>query len=446
MVAPKRVLQNSIIGDQGIALIHQRVAEMGFLWHQTGGLEAGIDGYIEIRDLKTGAVFNSIIQVQSKATAGSFAAETPTSFHYICDERDLNYWLSGNAPVILIVSRPSSAEAYWVNLKQYFADVSLRKSRKVLFDKDQSRFDKSARDALAAGACSPDVGLYLSPEPKSETVYSNLLKVAAVPDRIFVAETPYRRSFEIRSEFKKRGEKPRDEYHLWNKRIVTFHDPAGFPWNELCDAANSESFRTNEWSVSDNRDRQNCFLALLNGALRQKCYRLGLVFNDRLDCFHFRASTDLEPHDVGYRSLQNETTRTVFEGYKAKADPDRTLYYRHSAFQGKFVQVERDWYLTIEPSYVFTSDGFRPFRYHEEYLSGKKRLERNSAVLGSTYFWSQYLTPRPNWFNESDMLEFDTLLSFPIQKGIRDEEWLPGEEDEGKAIKAGSDEGWHLFK
>ena len=39
----KKISKSDIIGEQGIALIHQRVSAMGFLWHLTG-VEAGIDG------------------------------------------------------------------------------------------------------------------------------------------------------------------------------------------------------------------------------------------------------------------------------------------------------------------------------------------------------------------------------------------------------------------
>jgi len=63
----KKISKSDIIGDKGIALIHRIVSEMGFIWTPTG-LEAGIDGYIELRDYKTGEVSNFIIQVQSKTT------------------------------------------------------------------------------------------------------------------------------------------------------------------------------------------------------------------------------------------------------------------------------------------------------------------------------------------------------------------------------------------
>jgi len=72
----KKVHKNSLIGQQGINLIEKRVLEMGFIWYPTGSVEAGIDGMIELRDSASGKVFNSIIQVQSKATEESFLAET----------------------------------------------------------------------------------------------------------------------------------------------------------------------------------------------------------------------------------------------------------------------------------------------------------------------------------------------------------------------------------
>jgi hypothetical protein len=71
----KKISQNDITGELGINLIQKICLEMGFLWHPTG-LEAGIDGYMEIR-LETGEVTNCIIQVQSKATDRPFAKQKP---------------------------------------------------------------------------------------------------------------------------------------------------------------------------------------------------------------------------------------------------------------------------------------------------------------------------------------------------------------------------------
>ncbi len=90
MTTGKKLHKSAHIGDAGIALIHTRVSAMGHVWHPRG-LDAGIDGSIELRDPSTGEVTNCHIQVQSKASDRDFPGETATKFHFIVDERDLEY-------------------------------------------------------------------------------------------------------------------------------------------------------------------------------------------------------------------------------------------------------------------------------------------------------------------------------------------------------------------
>src|SRR5690348_2982892 len=88
IVLMKRILQTDIVGQQGVNLIESVCLSIGFLWHPTG-LEAGIDGYIEIRNAATGEVTNCIIQVQSKATQQDFEGDTGSTFEYRCSQKDL---------------------------------------------------------------------------------------------------------------------------------------------------------------------------------------------------------------------------------------------------------------------------------------------------------------------------------------------------------------------
>lgn len=79
----------------------------------------GIDGHIDLVGPNGGALLNQTLLVQSKASDQPFPSETDQSFRYICDDRDLDLWLSGNAPVILIFSHPAQAEAWWVDCTQH---------------------------------------------------------------------------------------------------------------------------------------------------------------------------------------------------------------------------------------------------------------------------------------------------------------------------------------
>jgi len=108
-----------MIGARGVNLIERRILEMGFLWYPSVGVEAGIDGRLEIRN-EDSEVTNCIVSVQSKATDGAFEGETQSELTFTCSERDLRYWLKGNLPVIVVYSRPRTDEAYWLSVKDYF--------------------------------------------------------------------------------------------------------------------------------------------------------------------------------------------------------------------------------------------------------------------------------------------------------------------------------------
>src|SRR5437879_1570402 len=87
------------------------------------------------------------IAAQSKAT-DAFANESDTGLDFYCDERDLDNWLDGDLPVILVVSRANTGDAYRLSVKDYFANPSRRASRKAHFDKQAHQFDATACDAL----------------------------------------------------------------------------------------------------------------------------------------------------------------------------------------------------------------------------------------------------------------------------------------------------------
>ncbi len=180
----KKIVKAARTGELGINLIQRVVLdELGCMWYPTGGTEAGIDGTIELIAAGTDEATAQIISVQSKASS-SFAGETPDRFEYLCKQRDLDYWLQGNTPVILVCSRPSTNEAYWVSIKDYFRDQRTRASKKVVFNKQTNRFDKTARPALEKLGIPRDSGLYLGALPHEEVVFSDLLPIRSLPARL----------------------------------------------------------------------------------------------------------------------------------------------------------------------------------------------------------------------------------------------------------------------
>src|SRR6266404_4304140 len=96
--------------------------------------EAGIDGIIELADPQTGAASASFLGVQVK-TAISFDAESGEKFSFYADGKDIAYWKSSKIPVLLVVCRSGTEEAYAVIVQNYFKIPENRNTKTVVFDK-----------------------------------------------------------------------------------------------------------------------------------------------------------------------------------------------------------------------------------------------------------------------------------------------------------------------
>ena len=436
----KKLSPQATIGQQGINLIERVVLAMGSAWHPSNAsLDVGIDGEIELVDPTTHDALNLIIRVQGKATTALFPRETSNGFEWPVDERDLNYWLSGNAPVVFVVARPKDNEAYWVDVKQHFADPARKKALRIAFDKRRMRFDESAREALYQLAVPRDAGIYGAPRPRVETVYSNLLRISGYPERLWIGETELRRPADVYARLREAGVNA-PEFVLRDRRLLAPYDLTQRPWSGFVDRGTVDEIDGAHWAQSEDRDLVNRFVELLGFCLDTRCRQLQCERrrDGSTTTFYFSATNDLRPRVVPYRSIKDATRRVVFAPYLYTKGPNRgeVSYYRHSAFVPEFRRVDGAWHLVITPTYVFTSDGRRPHPFYESKLKGIKALEKNATVLGQVVMWASLLRGRDE--DEDDFffkppyphLRFDQLATFTLPVGIDDDAWLPNEEKE----------------
>jgi hypothetical protein len=90
----KSISRQQSIGERGRHLFSERVLAVGLSFHPTGPLDAGIDGFIELRDPQTGEVRAQYVMAQLKTKDdGTFNQESASSFLWSVDHRDLEYWL-----------------------------------------------------------------------------------------------------------------------------------------------------------------------------------------------------------------------------------------------------------------------------------------------------------------------------------------------------------------
>jgi hypothetical protein len=455
---------HSILAQQGVNLIATAIADMGFMWTPTTGTsDAGIDGFIEIRQQDTGEATNLILQVQSKATGHEWENETDEGFWFRCDERDLNYWLQGNAPVILVVSRPSSNEAYWMSVKDYFSNLDRLKTKKVYFDKKQDAFDAGCAAAFAHLAKPKDSGLYLAAPPIHESLDINLLPVGRYAQQIYEGKTALRDREAVLAKLREAGVKGAYEFFLKAGKIVSFRDLRLGPWSDLCQPGAIKDFASDEWALSKDSVKRNDFVRLLNGALRAFLGAKGIWFyqpKNGYGYFYYAPSLapkepaqsngdgvkenggtgkELPPKVITWK-FQKESSRTVFRAYYGKKDPTRIVYYRHLGFEPKFQRFASTWYLEITPTYHFTSDGQKVSNYAESYRAGIKRIEKHAVVHANVRFWGYVLTDRGLFTKAVEFLTLCEPLTFDTDFGIPETDWLGRADEEEKERLQDADE------
>lgn len=417
---PNTISTQGLTGQRGVNLIERIVLDMGSRWTPSGPNEVGIDGYIELFDPSSHQPLGLTIGVQSKVVS-SIGADSKSTVDYWCKPSDIEYWLNGNTPILLVISNPDSNEAYWISVKSYFKDWMPTGSPRVTFVRERNRFHVDCFSELAKIAV-PRGGLYLAPVQCHETLYSNLIPLEAYPLRLFMAATDCRTSRDVWSLLHKKSRRPDAGWAIWEKKILSFHDLGEEPWSAICDVGTVEDFPTSEWSGSDDPQRQRVFVNLLNQTLKAQLSPQ-VRYWPRENCYAMAGP----PRSLSYESLKRRSKISVVSRFHSVAADGRTFErWRHMAFRGQFRAFEDHWYLEITPTYRFTSDGVTLDRFHEDQLKGIKALEGNRAVLSPVLFWADYLQPKKTMFDSrpAAALAFGKPLVFGCDVGIVDQNWM----------------------
>ena len=347
------------------------------------------------------------------------------TFDTLCARNDLEYWLKGNIPVILIVSAPDTNQAYWVWIQEAFDGWKPGDPTSVLFRRSRSRFDASVlAELVRIGA--PVRGLYVAPRPKPERLWSNLLTVETLPDVVFIGATEFFLRDQVREALGKKKSQPKSGWVVWEKKIISFEDLSTDKWNGVVEPGTVEGFDTVEWSESPDADRRRLFVQLLNSTLREELADR-VRFWPEDDCFAMAGPERKQ----SYRSLKKNSGLSVVSKFASRSKDGRTFHHwRHLAFRGKFRCLETSWFLEITPTYRFTYNGYDKDRFHESRLKKIKEIEGNRAVLSGVLFWAEFLKPKEDLFSEVvPLIGFGTLATFEIPVGIEDKGWQKNDPD-----------------
>lgn len=243
---------------------------------------------------------------------------------------------------------------------------------------DNSRFDA----IVTSRADSQPGGGIVAPDGSYEIFYVNALRVV-VPDEIWVAPT--------------RARKPRDIYDahpgeavprfvLDGQNLLTFSDLSNSDNVLRGHAEAPEHIGTEEICATTVGEAH--IVELLNLMFERHMRAEGTEVHHRKGRLWFHINADGSDREVSYQARMRNAKRAVARLRNADG---RRPYYEHQAMGWSFLHVQGEWLLTIDPTWVFTTDGQSKLesRRRTGQLSTRKMgNERNQSVLNHVFFWA----------------------------------------------------------
>ncbi|MEQ8820123.1 MAG: DUF4365 domain-containing protein [Sumerlaeia bacterium] len=425
---PKTLPESSITGQKGINVIEGIVLDMGCLWIPRTQFDAGIDGYIELRDEGTGTVSGSHIAVQSKCGPSYFNNENEEAFTFRPDQRDLDYWSRANLPVLVIVSRePDEAFYFWSN---DFPRAASDGSKGIRINKATQRFDRNSRAELLRRAAPPGSGFYFSLPREEEKVWTNMLQLVRYPEQVFTATPVFSSREETFAWLNESAREKSSEIVVRGDYLLSAHDLSRPEWKSLVEAGTVESHAGTEWARADDPESSRRFVELLNKLLRGFLYERGMKLWTEGGYFYFRKPYDANDLKISYQRCGRSSALTVVHGDIREFEGRKFHSYRHMAVAVRWQRVATNWYAVLTPTWHYTVDGEKQEPRHEEWLSGLRKLEKNNTVTSQVLFFADYLGEQTGLFAQRHKwLEFGELRSEILPFKVPDAEWLPPKDE-----------------
>ena len=381
----KLLTPNQILGALGENAVRGRFLTMGFQFDARSRLEAGIDGIAEVMD--QGRPMARMIAVQVKAKeSGRYASETDQGFTYLLRSEDLDYWRGSNLPVIIVVYRRSDETFFWQEVPRGSGPAE----RRLQFDKAHDVLDRNAVDRLAALTVpKAGFGYYVPPLGGGEEALVNILPIT-LPKEMFVATTPYngRKAAAVLLD----ADVPaRFDWVIRGSEFWSLHDPRTSPCRKIVDLDQVEAIDTDQLAFHDEVDEQNNFIFLLRNALKHQL-REDLTWSKDRKLLYFRALHANTTRNFAYNASKKKTDADVVNVALSKKEDGRVDFVRHHAFVPRFERLGAQWFLIVNPTYYFTTNGFIPHSHPAALLAGKKRMDNSASLRGQVVMWHRFLT------------------------------------------------------
>lgn len=416
---PKFYDKRTLNHEQAVAWVKQQIFDMRFAFNETH-TEAGIDAYVELADPQTGAAAACFLGVQVK-TQEQFSAENAEQFSFYPDADSLNYWVSCQIPVLLVVCKSRTAEAYAVFVQEYFKLPENRTKKTIIFNKQNHRFlaGESWQRRLLETSVPRSRGLAFPADPAPEDMSSNLLEVI-LPETVYSGTTTLKDRRDV-IEALKRVDSPASEFIVREGTIWTVHCLYESVWSSIVSNPSIKPTRFSELAFHKDLAKRDYARELLNHCLSARL-RLEQIFWSR----------DEEMFIFNPRRVQDKRIRKNVKGDKKETKVGllhvterggRAVRCRHLAMVSKFLDIGEKYFLQIDPTWYFTRDGRKHPRW-EDLIRTIRIMQKEREYHSTLRLWHEVLTQAGDLVRKDyPFLRFGDYLKFESPVSIPDDLW-----------------------
>lgn len=306
------------------------------------------------------------------------------------------------------------------NLSYYEKDEKQEQFKKRIGDLTEGRFWVEPKDAFELQELITNSLRELIKEldterfQRKELLYPNLIAIT-FPKKLFIAEKiidrddiiekSWQTNFKLRKRCTDRQLVVRavlfnsdycpEGWYSFENKIISFRDISNKdePLNSIVDVSTVEEIETSHfYTISD--DYKNHFKALIKKTIieflrSRKIYR---VKEKNKDIYRF-GMLDLDNPSI--RKIKwkktSESKRKVIHERISKED-GHIICFRHLAFKFTIEEINNKWFICLNPTWSFTSNGIKRSNFQRQYLSGIKEQENSQAVFNHFAFLHYFFT------------------------------------------------------
>jgi hypothetical protein len=228
----------------------------------------------------------------------------------------------------------------------------------------------------------------------NEPIFPNVIRIV-LPENIYIADLSIKKEEEIKKTWKtshklrkkaslrdvvKRSMSedfsyiPRD-WHVFKNKLISFRDLSdiSLPFNKVVDLGTMEAISTQDF-YDLNLGYLFAFKNLLTLSITEKLERKYIQWLDEDEIYRFKPIGKIPNKRRINWKLKNNAFRHAIDEILNK-DTQLISYYKHLAFSTKLHQFNEGWYISINPTWSYTSDGYLKSLLETKLITGVKKLE-----------------------------------------------------------------------